>query len=71
MRYFYARLYAENERRMYQCYTADCLYYINLQLNVKMRRKYSEILFPEKQDNRSAQEMVDDLNRRLGFKVVK
>lgn len=70
LRYFYARVHALEEQRMYECYTADCLYYINQVLGVKMRKRYTEILYPAPEDDRPPQEIVDELNARFGLKVV-
>ena len=59
-----------SEKRMYEIYTANCLYYINKRLGFTLRKQYSEMLFPKKEDTRSPQEVFDEIKTRFGLKVV-
>jgi len=70
MRYFYCKLNMAMEKRMYECYVTDCLYYLNLSNGTQFKKRYRELLYPEKDDNKTPQQVFDEIKTRFGLKVV-
>lgn len=63
---------AEKKRfEAFECYVTDCLSAIVNGLGGKISKRFYEVLHPPKYDDRSAQEIVDDVIKRAGIKVVK
>ena len=54
----------------YQIYITDCLYAICTGLGGQMGRRYSDILHPQKDDDKPTEVIVEERLERFGIKVV-
>jgi len=65
-----AKVRAVRREELWQTYTADSLYYICHNYVTGMK-KYSDIVYPEKVDNRNPEEIARDRLKKMGLMVVK
>lgn len=61
---------ARQRQEAYQVYTTDCLSAIAKGLGAKVDKRYYDIIHPKPVDNRSAEEIVDDIVKKMGLKEV-
>lgn len=61
---------ARQRQEAYQVYTTDCLSAIAKGLGAKVDRRFYDIIHPRPVDNRSAEEIANDLIKKMGLKEV-
>lgn len=62
---------AVREEEVFRTYTADSLYFITNYCGVRGWKRYSDIVYPKPEDNRSPQEIARERAEKMGLKVVK
>lgn len=66
-----AAINADRIDSIYRSYVSDCLQAIAKCWGVQVSKRYADIIKPAQKDNRTAQEVVDDITMRAGLKVIK
>lgn len=54
----------------YRVYETDCLYAICKSLGVEIEKRYYDVLRPSEEENKPADEIVEERLERFGIKVV-
>lgn len=66
----FARYEACAEQYAYQVYSTEVLRGIGKSLGIDFKQSLHDVLHPKPVDNRTPQEIADDIARRAGLKVV-
>ena len=54
----------------YEIYMTDCVSAIARGLGAKISKRFYDILHPKVEDKRDAEDIINDLTRKMGLKVV-
>lgn len=68
MRYFVSRFKKDNEERIYRIYMTDSLYYQGR--NMTTASRYIDLIKPQKVDNRTGDEIANDVIAKMGLERV-
>ena len=68
MRYLLSRVKQDRAERIYRIYVADSLYYSGQ--GKTLTQRYTDLLKPKKKDNRTAEQIANDVIKSIGLKMV-